>query len=314
MKLPSPLPFLPGTSLSSPSFPFFAHTQKSFPGNESLIDGGLRIPRTRRRSPHPGPRLRHKSRRVNRTAFLLAGRSCRTTTRLRPVAIRRGCGHGDGDYGRGTHDHDCGAGGCGGAGGETRRGDGGACCWGCCFGLDGSKSVFSSIWVWEGKKRGRRTTVTVLNAVVTVTVTGAQVPLAAAPPAPAPALPLAAAPAAPDAPDDTAITVTYFVLVLVPVIVVVGPVSEATFSTPPAPEPPAGSVAYTVAVEVCLIVVVTTVVDEPDPSVYVRVVSDDGEAPSAPPAPDGLEPVLRGTLGVVIAGVETTPLFVAVAV
>ena len=53
-------------------------------------------------------------------------------------------------------------------------------------------------------------------------------------------------------------------------------------------------------------VVVTTVVEDPEPSVYVRTVSDDPVA-SAPPAPDvgaAVTPVPRGTVD---AGVEIAP-------
>lgn len=66
-------------------------------------------------------------------------------------------------------------------------------------------------------------TVTVDSAVVTVTVTGAQLPDPATPLSPDD--PLAPADAA--APDEAGRTVMYFVDVLVPVMVVVGPVSEA---------------------------------------------------------------------------------------
>jgi hypothetical protein len=65
--------------------------------------------------------------------------------------------------------------------------------------------------------------VTVDKAVVTVTVTGTQFPDPEAPAAPDAPL----APADPAAPEETGITVIYFVEVLVPVIVVVGPVSLA---------------------------------------------------------------------------------------
>lgn len=165
----------------------------------------------------------------------------------------------------------------------------------------------------------RHTTVTVDNAVVTVTVTGTQLPDPDAPAAPeAPAAPLA--PADPAAPDEAGRTVMYLVEVLVPVIVVVGPVSEAETSpctpvTPAAPDSP-GKVAYTVAVEVCLMVVVTTVVDDPDPSVYVRTTLDDAPVSSAPLDPlapavgAAVTPVPRGTVD---AGVDKTPPDVAVA-
>lgn len=66
---------------------------------------------------------------------------------------------------------------------------------------------------------------TVDRAIVTVTVTGTQLP-DPLPPTP----PLSAAPdppAGPEAPDDAGITVMYLVEVLVPVIVVVNPVSVA---------------------------------------------------------------------------------------
>lgn len=92
---------------------------------------------------------------------------------------------------------------------------------------------------------------------------------------------------------------------LVPVIVVVPSVLEATSPsfpvTPAAPDSP-GSVAYTVAVEVCLMVVVTTVVDDPDPRVYVRT-TDSPDDP-LPPVGAAVTPVPRGT---VAAGVETAP-------
>jgi hypothetical protein len=68
--------------------------------------------------------------------------------------------------------------------------------------------------------------VTVDRAVVTVTVTGTQLPDPAAPEAPAAPL----APADPAAPDGAGDTVRYLVKVLVPVIVVVAPVSEAEAS------------------------------------------------------------------------------------
>ena len=64
---------------------------------------------------------------------------------------------------------------------------------------------------------------TVDRAVVTVTVTGTQLPDPDAPAAPE-------APVDPAAPDEAATTVIYLVEVLVPVIVVVGPVSEAETS------------------------------------------------------------------------------------
>jgi hypothetical protein len=72
--------------------------------------------------------------------------------------------------------------------------------------------------------------VTVDKAVVTVTVTGTQLPDPAAPDSPA-------------APDEAGKTVMYLVLVLVPVTVVVGPVSEVEASpsfpvTPAAPDSP----------------------------------------------------------------------------
>jgi len=103
-------------------------------------------------------------------------------------------------------------------------------------------------------------TVTVDKATVTVTGTQLAASFTAPPAAPEPV------PA-----EEAAMTVTYFVEVLVPVRVVVDSVSTApSFVVTPAaspefPEP--GSVAYTVAVEVCLIVVVTTVVLVPDPRV-----------------------------------------------
>ena len=59
-----------------------------------------------------------------------------------------------------------------------------------------------------------------------------------------------------------------------------------------------------------MMVVVTMVVDVPEPSVYVSVVSEDGDDPAATPVPDGLDPVLRGTLGVLDAA---NPALVAVA-
>jgi len=110
---------------------------------------------------------------------------------------------------------------------------------------------------------GVAVSVTVTVDKATVTVTGTQ--LAASFTAP-PAAPEPPAPA-----EGAAMTVTYFVEVLVPVKVVVDSVSTAPslVATPAAspefPEP--GIVAYTVAVEVCLIVVVTTVVLVPDPRV-----------------------------------------------
>lgn len=147
-------------------------------------------------------------------------------------------------------------------------------------------------------------TVTVDKAVVTVTVTGTQLPDPEAP----------AAPTAPAAPEEAGTTVIYFVEVLVPVIVVVGPVSLAETSpstpvTPAAPDSP-GRVAYTVAVEVCLMVVVTTVVEDPEPSVYVRTTdSDPDPVCSAPDDPllavgAAVIPVPRGTVD---AGVEMAP-------
>ena len=54
----------------------------------------------------------------------------------------------------------------------------------------------------------------------------------------------------------------------------------------------------------CLIVVVTTVVDEPEPRVYVRVVS---EVPAAAGAPLPTPPVPTGTAGVVRAPPLPTP-------
>lgn len=94
-----------------------------------------------------------------------------------------------------------------------------------------------------------------------------------------------------------------------PKMVVVGPVEEAAPPFPPFPPlaPPAPElgalVAYTVAVLVCLIVVVTTVVDEPEPRVYVRVVSDPGE-PAPPLGDDPLPPV---PIGIEAEGVITAP-------
>lgn len=94
-----------------------------------------------------------------------------------------------------------------------------------------------------------------------------------------------------------------------PKMVVVGPVEEAAPSfplgTPPAPELGA-LVAYTVAVLVCLIVVVTTVVDEPEPRVYVRVVSDSGE-PGEPAPPLGDDPLPPVPSGIEAEGVMTAP-------
>lgn len=85
--------------------------------------------------------------------------------------------------------------------------------------------------------------------------------------------------------------------------------------TPAAPDWP-GKVAYTVAVEVCLTVVVTTVVDDPEPRVYVRTTDSDPvcSAPDDPLAPAvgaAVTPVLRGT--VADAGLEVAPPAVAVA-
>jgi hypothetical protein len=71
-----------------------------------------------------------------------------------------------------------------------------------------------------------------------------------------------------------------------------------------------------VAVDVCLIVVVTTVVDDPEPSVYVRTVSDEVPVSAAPLGPlaaavgAAVTPVPRGTVD---AGVDRTPPDVAVA-
>jgi hypothetical protein len=70
-----------------------------------------------------------------------------------------------------------------------------------------------------------------------------------------------------------------------------------------------------VAVEVCLIVVVTTVVDDPEPSVYVRTTDSDPvcTAPLEPLAAAVGAAVMPVPRGVVDAGVDTAPPAVAVA-
>jgi len=182
----------------------------------------------------------------------------------------------------------------------------------------------------------------------TVTVTGVQPPAAPLegrlepepapepPPPPAPTLAAVLAVAAgADAPipptpvlvmlavSVTGRTVMILVDVDVDVLVVVGWAELCPAPTPPAPPAPIVALGapddfvmymVMVSVEVCFNVVVTTMVDDPVPSVYVRVVSPVLEPPTAPDAPALPTPVpVRVAATFVAVGEKAVPVLTAAA-